>query len=66
MLDKGNTTQTERLYGDQYCLEVEHISEAILSGNTDLKHDFHNSIQNMKVMDACVESIQTGKKAYLK
>src|SRR5699024_4788378 len=33
MLDKGNTTQTERLYGDQYCLEVEHISEAILSGN---------------------------------
>src|SRR5699024_11439691 len=63
-LEKDKITQTERLYGDQYCLEVEHISEAILSGNTDLKHDFENSIQNMKVMDACFESIQTGKKAY--
>src|SRR5699024_7955411 len=66
MLEKGNTTQTERLYGDQYCLEVEHISEAILSGNTHLKHDFENSIQNMKVMDACFESIQTRKTAYVK
>src|SRR5699024_2110153 len=64
-LEKDKITQTERLYGDQYCLEVEHISEAILSGNTDLKHDFENSIQNMKVMDACFESIQTGKKAYV-
>lgn len=66
VLEKGNTTQMERLYGDQYCLEVEHISEAILSGNIHLKHDFENSIQNMKVMDACFESIQTGKTAYVK
>ncbi len=55
----GDQQRTERVDGDSYRLEVENFSSAILddrepwiSGNS--------TIRNMRVLDACYESITTG------
>lgn len=51
-------------YGDIYRLEVEHISQDILD-DSEPSYLRENAIQNMRVIQACYESIQTGKKVEL-
>lgn len=61
VVKKQGVTRTETINGDQYRNEVEHISEAILTGNRKLKHDLENTINNMRVIDASFESMETGE-----
>lgn len=56
-VEKDGTTRVETVKGDQYRLQVEHISEAILSGSIELKHTLENTLDNMRVLDACYASI---------
>ncbi|WP_156291813.1 Gfo/Idh/MocA family protein [Oceanobacillus salinisoli] len=67
MVEKGNISRTETLNADQYRNEVEHISEAIINGYTldQLEHDFNNTINNMLVLDACLDSIESGDQVSL-
>lgn len=51
----------EKIYGDIYRMEVEHFSKAILE-NMDLEYSGESTIQNMRVIDACYEAIQTGER----
>ncbi|SES93641.1 Predicted dehydrogenase [Oceanobacillus limi] len=62
IVEKSGVTRTESLVADQYREQVEHISNAILSGERQLNHDLENTIGNMRVIDACYQSIQTGEK----
>lgn len=55
-----NSTHIETVNSDQYRNEVEHISEAILKGQSELEREFSQTIQNMQVMDACFQLIDTG------
>ncbi|NEU31851.1 Gfo/Idh/MocA family oxidoreductase [bacterium LRH843] len=56
----GNKTREEKIQGDAYALQVEHFSKAILNDEQPSQTGA-NTIQNMRVIDACYESINTGK-----
>lgn len=62
---KSGEERTETINTDQYRSEVEHLSQAILDGKTDLYHDFDNTIDNMRVVDARYESIKHGESVKL-
>lgn len=59
IVESENKSRTETMYGDQYRNEVEHMSDAILNGKglNELDHDFENTVNNMRVIDACLKSI---------
>lgn len=59
-LEKGDIVTTELVRGDQYCLEIERFSQTILSGEKIAPHTTQNTLNNMVVLDACYESIQSG------
>jgi len=50
----------EKVNGDIYRLEVEHFSQAILNDSQPLQTGT-SSIQNMRVIEACYEAVETGK-----
>ncbi|MBM4763495.1 Gfo/Idh/MocA family oxidoreductase [Bacillus sp. B15-48] len=56
----GETSREEKISGDAYMSEVEHLSEVILNDGTPAQTG-ENTIQNMRVIDACYESIKTGE-----
>lgn len=60
IVEKEGVTRTETVKGDQYRAQVEHLSQAILTGQEDLYHDLKNTLNNLKVVDACYASIQSG------
>ncbi|WP_077328633.1 Gfo/Idh/MocA family protein [Virgibacillus siamensis] len=66
IVKKANEERTETLNNDQYRMEVEHLSQAILEGKKELYHDLENTINNMRVIDACYESIKLGEAVSLK
>ncbi len=53
-------SREERVSGDIYRAEVEHISQAILD-DSEPSYTAENAIQNMKVIEACYESIHSGR-----
>jgi len=65
IVETNGVSRTETLNGDQYRNEIEHLSQAIMEGNRHLKHDFANTLNNMRAIDACYESIKTGKRVTL-
>ncbi|WP_318615872.1 Gfo/Idh/MocA family oxidoreductase [Sporosarcina sp. YIM B06819] len=61
ILVQGNgMSREEKVSGDIYRLEVEHFSSAILN-NTDPAITGQSTINNMRVLEACYQSIQTGQ-----
>ncbi len=54
----------ESYVGDIYRLQVEDFSKAIID-QVEPSYSAENTIQNMKVIDACYDSIKTGRKVYL-
>lgn len=61
-LEQGNVKTTiEIIHGDQYGMQVESFSQAILNGEKNAPHTPQNTIQNMKVIDACYRSLALGK-----
>ena len=51
--------------GDEYTLQVEHFSQCVLN-STEPAYSGEQTVRNMKVIDACYESIRTGKAIILK
>ena len=64
-LEKGDTVTTEIVRGDQYCLEIEQLSKAILEGDKTVPHTVENTINNMKTIEACYQSISTNQKVWI-
>lgn len=58
VVDKPGSTYTEYVQGDQYCLEVEHVSSAILGETSLLKLDTTNTLDNLRVIEACYASLE--------
>ncbi|RXJ02091.1 gfo/Idh/MocA family oxidoreductase [Anaerobacillus alkaliphilus] len=54
----------EIISGDIYRLQVEHFSQTILENN-EPSYSPENTIQNMRVLDACYQSLKTGGKITL-
>jgi len=65
IVEKNGVSRTETLNGDQYKSQVEHVSQTILNEEQQLDHDFKNTFNNMRVIDACYESIKTGEQVNL-
>lgn len=65
IIETAGVERTETVNGDQYRNQVEHISQTILEGNKKLLHDLENTIKNMRVIDACYESIEKDNKINL-
>ncbi|MGM8365933.1 Gfo/Idh/MocA family protein [Virgibacillus sp. W0181] len=59
IIEKGNKTRLETCHGDQYRSEVEHISQSIINGDNGVALDFNNTFENMRVIDACLKSLET-------
>ncbi|MDW7674933.1 MAG: Gfo/Idh/MocA family oxidoreductase, partial [Bacillota bacterium] len=57
IVQKEGVTREEKLMGDIYKLEVEHLSKVILEDN-EPSYSGENAIQNMRVIEACYESIK--------
>ncbi|MCY9665798.1 Gfo/Idh/MocA family oxidoreductase [Paenibacillus alginolyticus] len=55
----GDEVRTEKVSGHQYILQIEHFSKCVLD-RTLPSYTPENTIQNMRVIDACYESIATG------
>jgi D-xylose 1-dehydrogenase (NADP+, D-xylono-1,5-lactone-forming) len=55
----GEETREEKIVADIYREEVEHISQVILE-NGEPSYSGENAIQNMRVIEACYQSIHTG------
>ncbi|TFB14216.1 Gfo/Idh/MocA family oxidoreductase [Filobacillus milosensis] len=60
IVDQGSETRTERHYSDQYQEEVKHFVDVIKNDLTP-KNSYEVSIQNMRVIDACYESLKQNK-----
>jgi D-xylose 1-dehydrogenase (NADP+, D-xylono-1,5-lactone-forming) len=65
VVESNGVTRKEKIHGDIYRLEVEHFSRAILE-DLKVKYSGESSIKNMRVIDACYESIRTGKSIRIK
>ncbi len=65
IVENSGTVRIETINGDQYQNQVEHISQAILAGELQAGHDLANTLNNLRVIDACYESIRTGKEIKL-
>ncbi|HEX7066411.1 MAG TPA: Gfo/Idh/MocA family oxidoreductase [Bacillales bacterium] len=55
----------ESIPGEAYALQVEHFSQCVLDG-TEPVYSGEQTIQNMKVIDACYESIRSGETVELR
>lgn len=61
LLKRADGTEEEfQLKGDQYTTQVEHFSQCVMEGHDPL-YPGEESVKNMKVIDACYESIETGE-----
>src|SRR5690625_2297068 len=60
IVENSRNYRIETINGDIYRLQVEHFSEAVLNRHSECKQTFEDTIKNMKVIDACYESIRTG------
>ncbi|HET7578079.1 MAG TPA: Gfo/Idh/MocA family oxidoreductase [Bacillales bacterium] len=65
ILDANGETREERVSGDSYTLQVEHFSQCVLDGS-EPAYSGEQTLQNMKVIDACYQSIHTGEAVVLK
>lgn len=65
IVEKDGVRREETINADQYKVEVEHFSEAILHG-TEIAHTMENTINNLKVVEACLQSAETGEKVMMK
>jgi D-xylose 1-dehydrogenase (NADP+, D-xylono-1,5-lactone-forming) len=59
IVQKEGVTREEKIVADIYREEVEHISQVILE-NGEPSYSGENAIQNMRVIEACYQSIKTG------
>ncbi|MDT8860905.1 Gfo/Idh/MocA family oxidoreductase [Alkalihalobacillus sp. MEB130] len=59
----GETTE-ERLSGDQYVLQIEHLSTCVLTGETPI-YDNEAMLKNMKVLEACHKSLHENRQITL-
>jgi predicted dehydrogenase len=53
-------TRSETIIGDQYKMEIEHFSQAILE-NHQPSYTGENTLKNMRVIDACYQSIESNQ-----
>ena len=65
IIETNGMSRTETITSDQYRNQIEHLSQAILDGEDHVNHDFVNTYNNMRVIDACMESIKTGNQVKL-
>ncbi|MGM0873242.1 MAG: Gfo/Idh/MocA family protein [Bacillota bacterium] len=61
---KRNEERTEKFAADIYVLEVEHFSQAILEDKQP-SYTAENAIRNMRVVEACMKAIETGREVSL-
>ncbi|SDN25833.1 Gfo/Idh/MocA family protein [Bacillus sp. OK048] len=59
IVQKEGVTREERITADIYRSEVEHISKVILEDG-EPSYTGENAIQNMRVIEACYQSVKTG------
>ncbi|MEH7176979.1 Gfo/Idh/MocA family protein [Neobacillus vireti] len=64
IVQKAGVTREEKISCDIYKTEVEHISQAILE-NGEPSYTGENAIQNMRVIEACYQSIKSGTTIHL-
>ncbi|WP_342405613.1 Gfo/Idh/MocA family oxidoreductase [Brevibacillus sp. FSL K6-2834] len=57
---EDGVSRVEKVRGNEYKLEVEHFSQCVLDGSQPL-YSGESILQNMKVIEACYESIRSGK-----
>ncbi|HUT08796.1 MAG TPA: Gfo/Idh/MocA family oxidoreductase [Candidatus Latescibacteria bacterium] len=58
---RGDTKETARIpRAEMFCLMAEHFGDAVL-GKTPLRYPAGDALNNMHVIDACFESIRTGR-----
>jgi predicted dehydrogenase len=62
IIETNGVTRTETVNADQYCLQVEHISNAVLTCDYAVKNNHKNTENNMRVLEACMESVRTGER----
>jgi D-xylose 1-dehydrogenase (NADP+, D-xylono-1,5-lactone-forming) len=60
IVQSDGAAREEKISGDIYKLEVEHISQVILE-DKEPSYSGENAIQNMRVIHACYESLKSGK-----
>lgn len=65
IIQTSDSTKIEKIAGDIYKAEVEHISAAIIEGKEPI-YSGTESVKNMKILQACLESIETGKSVEIK
>jgi xylose dehydrogenase (NAD/NADP) len=56
----GLVTREEKIEGDLFLPQVEHFSDVVLKDQQPIQIG-ENTIQNMRIIDACYESIRSGK-----
>lgn len=66
IVETEDQSRTEVHYIDQYRAQVEHLSQAVLTNDYALKNDHQNTLNNMRAIDACLESMNTGHRIKVK
>ena len=60
ILDNDGEVRKEIVHGDEYRLAIEHFSDCVLNG-TEAFYNANNTINNLKVLEACLSSFESGK-----
>lgn len=63
--NKNGLKRQESIYGHSYTLGVEHLSNCVLT-NTEPIYSKENTIKNMRAIEACIDSLDTGRTINLK
>lgn len=64
LVHKSGVTREERILGDSYRLEIEQFSNAILT-DTDPAITADSTLKNMRTINACYRSLETGEKVHI-
>lgn len=65
IIETQGVTRTETINTDQYRAQVEHISQAILNADLKVDQDYQDTLRNLRVIDACVQSMESGEHVVL-
>ncbi|MDN3017122.1 Gfo/Idh/MocA family oxidoreductase [Paenibacillus sp. BSR1-1] len=58
LIESENGTRSEMITADQYKMQIDHFSQVIIEGSAP-SYSAKNTLQNMRVIDACYQSIES-------
>lgn len=61
IIERPESTSIEYVQGDQYCLQIEHFAEVLLTNQSSVKLQGTHTVNNIRTIEACYMSLEENK-----